>query len=144
MLWWIWVVAGLVLVVLELLTPGLFLLFFGAAAIVVGVAAGAGLAMPLWAELLAFSVLSVVSLLVFRGPLLRRMKSRPEDPPVVDDFSGEIGTVQVDIAAGDRGRIELRGTVWTAINDGGDALAAGTRCRVVRADGLTLHVVRDA
>ncbi|HOI10327.1 MAG TPA: NfeD family protein, partial [Myxococcota bacterium] len=81
MLWWIWVVAGLVLVVLELLTPGLFLLFFGAAAIVVGVAAGAGLAMPLWAELLAFSVLSVVSLLVFRGPLLRRMKSRPEDPP---------------------------------------------------------------
>jgi membrane protein implicated in regulation of membrane protease activity len=72
------------------------------------------------------------------------MKSRPEDPPVVDDLSGEIGTAQVDIAAGDRGRIELRGTVWTAFNDGNDALAAGTRCRVVRADGLTLHVVRDA
>ncbi len=144
MVWWIWVVAGLVLLVLEMATPGMFLMFFGAAAIVVGVVAGAGLGLPLWAELLAFSVLSIASLLLFRGPLLRRMKSRPEDPPIVDDLSGERGTTMVDIAAGERGRVELRGTVWTGFNAGEETLASGARFRVVRAEGLTLHVVRDA
>jgi len=143
MVWWVWVVAGLVLVVAELLTPGMFLLFFGAAAIVVGIVAGIGLQMPLWVELLAFSILAVVSLLLFRGPLLRRMQSRPGDPPVVDDFSGEIGTAIAEIAAGDRGKVELRGTVWNAVNESDAALAAGVRCRVVHVDGLTLHVVRE-
>lgn len=143
MAWWVWIVAGLALVVLELVVPGVFLLFFGAAAIVVGIVAAAGAGLPLWAELLAFSVLSIASLLLFRGPLMRRMQAGGSGAAAIDDLSGELGVAQGDIPPGERGRIELRGTVWTAVNDGDQPLTQGARCRVVRADGLTLRVVAD-
>lgn len=143
MAWWVWIVTGLALLVAELVVPGVFLVFFGAAAVVVGMIAAAGVGLPLWAELLAFSVLSIASLLLFRGPLMRRMQSGGSGQGAIDDFSGELGLAQVDIAPGERGRIELRGTVWTAVNDGDAMLPSGARCRVVRVDGLTLHVVAD-
>lgn len=144
MAWWTWVLAGGVLLVLETVAPGLILLFFGAAAVLVGVIQGVGLDLPPWAQLLAFSALSVASLVAFRGPLMRRMKSRPGDPPRIDRLEDEPAVALVDMAPGATGRAELRGTTWTARNVDDAALAAGARCRVAKVDGLTLHLVREA
>jgi membrane protein implicated in regulation of membrane protease activity len=41
------------------------------------------------------------------------------------------------------GKVELRGTTWTAHNDGPVPLARGQRCRVTRVDGLTLGIVAE-
>jgi membrane protein implicated in regulation of membrane protease activity len=38
------------------------------------------------------------------------------------------------------GRVELRGTVWSARNTGDAAIHAGQRCSVERVDGLTLDI----
>ncbi len=140
MAWWLWVFVGLALLALEILTPGGFVvLFFGAAAIVVGMLAGTGLAMPLWLEFLLFSVLSVGTLLLFRGPLLARMHPQVPAAPV-DSLVGETATCLDDAPAGGLGKVELRGTTWTARNDSDTALARGARARVVRVDGLTLWI----
>lgn len=75
MLWWYWMVLGLVLMGLELATPGgFYLLFFGLSALIVGAAGGLGFAGPDWMQWLLFSVLAVVSLILFRGSLHRAMK----------------------------------------------------------------------
>jgi membrane protein implicated in regulation of membrane protease activity len=46
--------------------------------------------------------------------------------------------VLAEVPPGGEGRVELRGTPWTARTAGGVKLAVGQRCRVERVDGLTL------
>jgi len=59
MYWWLWLVAGLVLLGLEVLTPGgFYVLFFGIGALVVGTLVGLGAAGPVWFQWLLFSAIS--------------------------------------------------------------------------------------
>ena len=44
------------------------------------------------------------------------------------------------LAAGAEARIDFRDTKWTAKNVGTETIAGGSRARVVKAEGLTLHV----
>ena len=74
MLWWHWLLLGLVLTALEMAASGgFYIVFFGVAAVIVSLLALAGLAGPLWLQMLLFSALSVASLLFFRNPLMRRL-----------------------------------------------------------------------
>ena len=74
MTWWYWLVLGLVLVALEMASSGgFYIIFFGVAAVVVSLLAATELAAQAWIQWLLFSVLSVVSLLVFRNPLMRKL-----------------------------------------------------------------------
>lgn len=139
-LWWHWLVLGLLLTVAEMASPGgFFIIFFGLAALIVGVLAVAGLAGPLWLQLLLFSALSVVSLLLFRRRLIARFQPDPQAPDV-DQLVGELATALEEVAPHGVGKIELRGSAWSARNATGIALARGARCRVIRVDGLTVHV----
>jgi membrane protein implicated in regulation of membrane protease activity len=135
--WWIWVLGGLVLLLAEILTPGgFFVVFFGAGAILVGALKAVGWAGPAWAEWLAFTVLSVAALVLFREPLMRRFRLEQGKP--VDRLEGETALVTEDVAPGGVGKAEMRGASWTARSSGAVALARGQRCRVERVEGLTL------
>ncbi len=140
MVWWYWMVLGLLLMGMELATPGgFYLLFFGLAALVVGATTGLGLQLPDWVQWLLFSILAVASLLLFRGRLLRTIK-RTDSLAEVDSMVGEQGTVLTSIGVGGMGKVELRGTTWNACNAGPGTLVKDQRCRVHRVDGLTLWV----
>ena len=140
LLWWHWLVIGLLLVLAELATPGgFFVIFFGVAALIVGALAGLGIGGPMWVQLLMFSVISVVSLLLFRSRLLKSMQVDPQAPEV-DSLVGEIGLLEGAIAPGQIGKIEVRGSAWTARNATSLEIPRGMRCRVVRVHGLMLEV----
>ncbi|MCW5893696.1 MAG: NfeD family protein [bacterium] len=137
MTWWMWALGGLFLLGIEVATPGsFFTLFFGVAALVVAGLALFGLAGPDWVQWLLFSLGSVGSLVLFRQKLLRRSFGGGAHAP--GTVVGEVAVLQEDLAPGQVGRAELRGTVWSARHDGPAALARGQRCRVVRIEGLTL------
>ena len=107
--WWIWLAAGLVLVVAELATPGGFvIIFFGISALVVGVIAllGGVTSSPL--QFLLFSVLAVGSLAILRG----RLQSRLQTPPssMVDSLIGDLAIPQERLSPGVVGRVEVRGS----------------------------------
>jgi len=140
MLWWIWMLLGFLLLLAELLTPGgLYLLFFGVAAIIVGLLAGLSLVGPAWLQWLMFSLVSVLALSLFRRPLLKRL--RPATlAQEVDSLIGETAIALEDMAADAIGKAELRGAAWSARNVGGSSLARGQRCTVERVDGLMLCV----
>jgi membrane protein implicated in regulation of membrane protease activity len=70
---------------------------------------------------------------------LKALQLNPQRPQV-DALVGEIGVVAEDLAPGAVGRIELRGTAWSARNAASLLLPRGVRCRVVSVDGLTLLV----
>lgn len=136
--WWLWLLAGSVLLGLEIITPGgFYVFFFGIGAIVVGLLAAAGIAGPVWMQWLLFGVISIAALALFRRPLLRKFSV--SDRPV-DTMVGEVAVALADIQADGIGKAELRGSVWTARNEGPVDIAAGQRCRVQRIEGLTLHV----
>jgi membrane protein implicated in regulation of membrane protease activity len=138
--WWIWLVVGLVFTGLELLAPGgFFTIFFGVAAVTVGVMTGLGIGGPDWLQWLLFSLFSVVALTLFRNPLLAWMRRNEHTLPV-DSLAGEAATALEDIAPEAVGRAELRGATWTARNGGRVPLVRGQRCLVERVDGLTIWI----
>ena len=142
-LWWHWLAVGLVLVLLELAAPGgFYVIFFGLAAIVVGLLVFAGVSGPLWVQLALFSILSAVFLLVFRSPLMRRMRlDRGTDD--LDNFTGEPAKALDDFGPGEPGRVELRGTAWNARNGGQTPIVRGARLRVVAVDRLVVVVIPE-
>jgi membrane protein implicated in regulation of membrane protease activity len=140
MTWWYWLVLGLVLIALEMASSGgFYIIFFGVAAIVVALLSSTGLADPSWIQWLLFSVLSVISLVLFRNPLMRTL-NLGAGAADIDTLAGETGTALEDMGAGANGRVELRGTTWSARNTGSTLLARGHRCVVVRIERLTLLV----
>jgi len=137
MSWWLWVLFGIGLLVVEMLTPGgLFALFFGVGALLTAVLAAAGAGET--AQWLAFPALSLVLLGTLRRTLLKRLAAR--DAPPVDSLVGEEVMLLGDLPAGGEAKAELRGVPWSARAASGLALPKGQRCRVERVEGLTLWV----
>jgi membrane protein implicated in regulation of membrane protease activity len=140
--WWYWIVIGLVLLAGELATPGgFFIIFFGAAALVVGGLTLLGVVSAAWVQWLLFTVAAVLGLRLFRQPLVGRIQMR--DTTDVDTLVGEVAIPSADIAPGQHGRAELRGTSWSARNVGTATLTAGQRSRVVAVQGLMLDLRQE-
>ena len=143
LLWWHWIVVGLLLVLGEMASAGgFYIIFFGISALLVGILSAFGIAGPTWLQMLLFTFIAVGSLMIFRSRLIRWLQIDPQRP-AVDPLIGEIGMAVEDIAAGSVGRLELRGTSWSARNANSSPLLRGTRCRVVRVEGLMVHVVPE-
>ena len=142
-LWWHWLVLGLVLVVAEMAAAGgFYIIFFGIGAVVVGILSALGIAGPVWMQTFLFSAISIASLALFRTRLLTMMQPDPQAPSV-DALVGEVAIATEDVAAGSIGKVELRGASWSARNDAAVIVTRGTRCRVTGVEGLTLHVVPE-
>lgn len=137
MVWWSWVLLGIALLVVEMLTPGgLFALFFGAGALGVAVLSALGVS-PL-VQWLAFTALSLVLFATLRARLQERLGAR--SPARMDDLVGEEVVLLEDLAAGGTGKAELRGVPWSARAASGIPLRAGQRARVERVEGLVLWI----
>ena len=140
MIWWFWILLGLLLAAIELSTPGgFFFIFFAVAALLVGTLELLHILESDALQWGLFSVLSVVCLMFFRKPLLERM-NRETPADAVDSLVGELAVAISAIGPGDHGRAEVRGASWTVRNVDAGALAAGERCRVVAVSGLELDI----
>jgi membrane protein implicated in regulation of membrane protease activity len=119
--------------------PAVYVIFFGIAALAIAGLHALDWAGPVWLQLVLFSSISIGSLLVFRGPLLKWMEL---DGPGkdVDTLVGDIAVPLEDIPAGAVGRAELRGTVWSARNQDTAAISRGQRCKVVDVDRLMIFL----
>ncbi|MFY8032679.1 MAG: NfeD family protein [Devosia sp.] len=134
---WSWLVAGFVLLGLELVVPGGILVWMGAAAIVTGLVhfLFPGLGWPV--EVLIFGVLSLVSIVAW---LRFRPQGEATDRPFLnrraDRFIGQEVVLNEPIRDG-AGRVSLGDTMWRVQ---GPDLAAGAKVRIIGADGALLKV----
>ncbi len=136
MSWWSWVLLGIGLLVVEMVTPGgLFALFFGVGALATAVVAALGAASIV--QWLLFTALSIVLLATLRRTLQERLRA-PDVP--VDAIVGQEVVLLGDLPPGGEAKAELRGVPWSARAASAAPLRAGQRCKVERLDGLTLWV----
>jgi len=138
--WWIWVLAGFVLLAVEVASPGgFYVFFFGVGALAVGLLAALGVTETIRLQGVLFTALSVVSLLCFRRPILKKMQVHGPTGEI-DSLVGASVVVHDEIDPGGLGKAELRGSTWNAKNAGETPIGRDQPCRVERVDGLTLWV----
>ena len=140
MVWWGWLILGLLLMGAELgaVDAAFYLIFVGAAAVCLGIMGLAGVTLPVWGQWLLFSVLAVGSMVLFRQRLYDKLRGGL--PGFKNTAVGAIVAVKENVCQGGQTRVGLRGTQWTAVNVGPTLIAAGTDARVVEADGVDLKI----
>ncbi len=135
---WHWWVLAVGLLTLEVLLPAFFFIWLGAAAFVTGVFYWLMPTMTWEQQLVLFSVLSVVAVVVSRlyfdnstvktdEPLLNRRSER---------YVGRVITLKEPIVDG-VGKIQVDDSTWKVV---GEDCPAGTKIRITAADNVLLHV----
>lgn len=138
--WWGWMILGAVILGAELfaIDAQFYLVFLGLSAALVGLAGLLGIAMPEWGQWMAFAALSLVSMFTFRKNLYEKIRGGA--PGFRAGISGASVNIDDDLEPGSEARIEYRGSRWTVRNTSAAAIRGGSRAKVVKVDGLTLHV----
>jgi hypothetical protein len=136
---WNWIILGGILLAIEVMAPGTFILWLGLSAILVGVISFA-IDWSWQAQGVAFAVLAVVSVALW-WKIGRRGKPDDEsDQPFLNrrahGYVGRVFTLDKPIVDG-AGTVRIGDTVWRIT---GPDCSAGSRIRIARADGATLYV----
>jgi membrane protein implicated in regulation of membrane protease activity len=134
---WAWMIGGVLLLIMELIAPGFFLVFIGAAALATGFFAelfGLGLV----AQLALFALYSVLAVMV--GRKFYNVRGTPSSDPLLNDRVGRlVGRSVVAVSAIDEhsGRVRVGDSEWGA--RGGPA-QPGERVRITAVEGNCLIV----
>jgi membrane protein implicated in regulation of membrane protease activity len=145
LLWWHWVVLGVVLTLLELAVPAFVLVWFGVGAIIVGIAV---LVLPqlsfAWQGILWIAFSSAFIWLWFKvfKPGFHKTRVGMSKGQLI----GEIGMVIRDIRPYDKGQIRLQkpvlgDEVWDSIAE--EEIKTGERVKVLAVEGNFLKVIRS-
>jgi inner membrane protein len=133
---WNWLIFGFILMALELVVPGVFLFWLGLASLLVGLLSFA--IDPSWqAQLLMFAAFAAAAV-----PLWRRLAraapaaSHPFLNKRAEALVGRVFTLEKPIIDG-LGTVRIDDTIWRVA---GPDTPAGSRVKVVRADGASLTV----
>ena len=135
--YWVWLALGLLLVALEMIAPGVFLLWFGVAAIVTGAIAFVfDLGLPF--QIVNFVFLSLIAAYSAK----RFLRDRPivSSDPLLNKRGGRlVGETAVVTQAfdGGTGRVRHGDSEWLAR---GPDIAVGERVRITGSEGTLLLV----
>jgi len=143
MTWWGWMILGAVLFGAELfaIDAQFYLVFLGLSAILVGTMDYFNIATTESIQWAVFAALSLVSMFTFRKGLYEKIRGGA--PGFHASIEGEDIKIETDLAPGQDTRAEFRGTQWTIINVGSATIESDSRARVIKTDGLELHVSND-
>ena len=134
---WLWLIGGVLLLIAEIIAPGFFLVFIGAAAIATGLFALLfGLSLPM--QLALFALYILVAVMVGRK-VYGGAPGESADPLLNDRAARLVGKVVTVVEPIDdhNGRVRVGDSEWSA--RGGPA-AAGERVRITGIDGNCLMV----
>ncbi len=139
---WNWMVLGFALLVLEILVPGVFLLWIGIAALIIGTVSLAIWDAGFWiwqVQVIAFLVLALVA--AFTGKKIMTGRGDQSDQPLLnrraEQLVGRIATLSEPIRDG-RGRLQIDDTVWRIT---GPDLAVGAKVRVAKVSPTELELI---
>lgn len=129
-----WLIAGVVLLIAELFLPGIFLLWFGIAALLT---AGfvALVSTNTTAILLFFAIAAILSCVV--GLMWYKRYKVDNTPAVAKQLYDKVGVITEVVSSGN-GRASFGDSTWRVV---GKNLSVGQKVKVTNIDGITLHVV---
>ncbi len=135
----IWLIVGLIMLVAELLSVILVFIFFAIGGFFTALLAFSGVVTSLEGQIISFSVISLISLFLFRKHARRLLDNRGKSFEY-NEFVGETAMVIREIPDTGEGKIYYRGAEWKATSEHHDPIAAGSKVVIVRTEGIVLVV----
>ena len=139
---WLWLLAGILLVVSELFLPGLVAVFLGLGAMLVALLRWLGLIDSLAYSFTAWFVSSLALLVVARSALQRFMPSETSFTTLEEDVDlfGAVAEVVETVSPDHKdGRISFQGTTWPATSDSAE-IQPGAKVTILYRENLGWRV----
>jgi len=134
---YVWLGIIIVLIIIEAATVNLTTIWLAGGAFLAFIFALFKL--PLYAQLAAFLVVSIV-LLIFTRPIVVKYFKVGIQKTNTDSLIGKTGLVVMDILEHKPGQVKVKGQVWTAVSESGEAIKENTEVAVVAIEGVKLVV----
>ncbi|MFJ4395543.1 NfeD family protein [Pseudomonas sp. NPDC089396] len=142
MQWWIWLVFGIGLILLELVLPTFFIIWFGIGAVLVSLIALAAPSLHLDMQVLLWALFSSGTTLLWFKLLKRK---QPDVRWTADSVIGEVGMLVHSVSQFEKGRVRFQKPIlgneeWVCVAAGD--IPSGERVRLVAIEGNTARVIR--
>jgi membrane protein implicated in regulation of membrane protease activity len=138
-MWWVFVVLGIVLMILEIITPGFIIMWFGVSFIIAAIPAyfHAPFAVVLSTFTLALLLLSVFVRRIFVGKFSGKNRTDTNTAALI----GEQGVITETVdGVHATGKVRVHSEIWSALSDTGAIIPVGMQVRVLRVEGVKLVV----
>ncbi len=141
-LYQIWLIAAIVLVILEICTAGFGVICFAIGAAFSALAAGLGVESVAW-QIVIFAVVSVLTFIFLRPVVLRFLEKKSKDVKTnAEAIVGRIGVVSERIDGEQHtGRVAIDGDDWKAVSKDGSVIEKGKSVKIINLDSIILTVV---
>jgi len=135
--WWIWVALVIVFALIEVFTLGLTTVWFAIAALVMVFLSF--IKIPLTVQILIFLAIATL-LLIFTRPLAIKKFKMGQEKTNVDSLIGKHALVVKTIGEFERGEVKINGLIWSAHSEDGKEIIEGSKCEILRIEGVQLIV----
>ncbi|NLL97297.1 MAG: NfeD family protein [Clostridiaceae bacterium] len=95
--------------------------------------------LPLWLQITAFFVVSIV-MIIFTRPIAVKYLKVGTQRTNVDALIGTTGLVTMDISEHKAGQVKVKGQIWTAVSESGESILADTEVDILAIEGVKLIV----
>jgi len=135
----LWFAIGLVLLLLELVIPGFFIIFFGLGAWVTALVCLIG-EPSTNLQIIIFAITSVISLIGLRRIIQKKFfySKGKESDDVEDEFTGKEALALSDFGDQIDGKVEFKGTTWAS--ESKSEIKAGQKVIIIEKDSFKLLV----
>ena len=130
---WIWAILVIIFSLVEVFTFGLYTVWFALAALVMVFLSMLNIAVPF--QILIFLAISAL-LLFFTRPLAVKKFKIGKEKTNVDSLVGMYALVTKKISEFEKGEVKLNGQIWSAHAEDSSEIPEGTKCEVIRIEGV--------
>ncbi len=95
--------------------------------------------LPLWLQITAFFVVSIV-MIIFTRPIAVKYLKVGTQRTNRDALIGTTGLVTMDISEHKAGQVKVKGQIWTAVSESGESILADTEVDILAIEGVKLIV----
>lgn len=138
----IWLAVGMAFIVLEILSPSFFMVFFGVSALITSIISLFNL--TIIQQSFIFVALSIISLFLFR-PFAKEhlLEDSEETKTNVDALVDEEALVTERVVPSkNEGRVKITGDSWRAVSTTDEEIPVGEKVVITKVDGTKLYVKR--
>lgn len=137
-LWQLLTVIGIVFIILEMFTPGMFFLNFSLSAFICAI-------LSLYVKnaytlVFAFFLFSFISFIFLRPIIIKKM-NKSNETGINSKYIGKTVIVDVDITE-DSGYINIYGERWDARSENGELIPAGSTVKIMRNESIIMYVIK--
>ena len=138
-IWHIWMIAALLLVVVEIFTQGFAVICLAIGAVAAAVASA--FSPDIKVQLLWFSVFTIISFVTVRPLMIKAFKRKgPGRESGVLALEGRTAVVSETIEEKGSGRVKVDGDDWKAVSENGARIEKGKHVKIISVNSVILKV----